>query len=251
MTHYAILGGGRLARHMGHYLSLLDHPWSGWARNPGSPLNSHDISDKQHRLEATIAPASHVLLLVSDAAIMPLVKKYPFLHGKLLIHCAGAISLPGIAGAHPLMTFAGELYGLEHYQQIPFMVESGYSFDKLFPDLPNPSYPINVEQKALYHALCVMAGNFPQILWRQVTLKMSKDLDLPAQVLQPYLAKTLENFQRSPDAALTGPLVRGDRQTIDRNLGALDRDPLQALYRGFVDLFESSADGADLVEKAS
>lgn len=251
MTHYAIIGGGRLARHMGHYLSLLGQPWSGWARDPASPLNTHDISNARKRLEAAIKPASHVLLLVSDKAIMPVVKKYPFLHGKILVHCAGAISLPGIAGAHPLMTFAEEMYSLEDYQRIPFMVESGYCFTELFPDLSNPSHPISVEQKALYHALCVMAGNFPQLLWREVTRKLNDELSLPAEVLQPYLAKILDNFKRAPDVALTGPLVRGDRQTIERNISALDGDPLQLLYHGFVDLYGSLADKADLEEKVS
>jgi len=251
MTHYAILGGGRLARHMGHYLSLLDQPWSGWARDPGSPLNTYDISDTGKRLEAAIQPASHVLILVSDQAIMPVVKKFPFLHGKILVHCAGAISLPGIAGAHPLMTFADDLYSLAEYQRIPFMVESGYKLGELFPGLPNPSYPIGVDQKAFYHALCVMAGNFPQLLWLEVADNMSRTLNLPAEVLHPFLGKILENFRRAPNAALTGPLVRGDLQTINRNLGALEGNPLQKLYLGFVELYESAGSAADLEEHVS
>ena len=107
MLHYALLGGGRLARHMRHYLSLLHLPVSGWARDPKSALNSHAIDDARTRLRTTIERASHVLVLVSDAAIPEVIRSYPFLRGKTLVHCAGARSFPGIAGAHPLMTFRG------------------------------------------------------------------------------------------------------------------------------------------------
>ena len=115
--HYALLGDGRLARHMRHYLGLLGLPCSGWARNGASPFNTHTGSDPAARLRATIDPASHVLLLVADDAVAELLRKYPFLHAHTLVHCAGALSLPGVAGAHPLMTFAGPFYTLEQYRQ--------------------------------------------------------------------------------------------------------------------------------------
>ena len=44
-THYAILGDGRLARHMRHYLQQEGQPCSGWARNPRSAFNTHDHED--------------------------------------------------------------------------------------------------------------------------------------------------------------------------------------------------------------
>ena len=85
--HYAILGDGRLARHMRHYLELLGQACSGWSRNAASPFNSHHESDASMRLRHTIAPASHVLLLVSDDALGPLLRQYPVLHGRRLVHC--------------------------------------------------------------------------------------------------------------------------------------------------------------------
>jgi len=254
-THYAILGDGRLARHMHHYLGLLGQPCSGWARNPASSCNSHTFADSELRLRRTIEPSSHVLLLVSDDAIAPLVRKYPFLHGHTLIHCAGALSLPGIAGAHPLMTFSQSLYALEQYQAIPFLVESGHDFTALFPALSNPHHTVPVEQKALYHALCVMAGNFPQILWQAVARRFEDTLDVPSTVLEPYLRQVVSNFLADPDGALTGPLARGDAQTIARNLEALRGDPLRALYRAFTMLHAANpaphAETDDLRERLS
>jgi len=238
--HYALLGDGRLARHLRRYLDLLDLPHSGWARNPESPANTHTDADAETRLRKTVAPASHVLLLVSDDAIANVVRRYPFLHDHTLVHCAGALSLPGIAGAHPLMTFAGDGYTLDEYRRIPFLVESGHDFGSILPGLPNPHHGVPVAQKALYHALCVIAGNFPQMLWSAVAERLEGDLDLPPEILAPYLRRTLENWLSTPDAALTGPLARGDDATVARNLAALEGDPLQDLYRAFQRLHSQS-----------
>ena len=236
MTHYAIIGGGRLARHMRHYFSLLNLPVSCWTRDRTSPANTHSIADAGDRLRATIQPASHVLLLVSDMAITEVLKRYPFLHEKVLVHCSGALSIPGVAGAHPLMTFSHELYSLEQYRQIPFMIDSGHAFNELLPGLPNPHFPIRMEDKPLYHALCVMAGNYSQILW-QATVERFSAIGLPASTLEPYLQQVVQNFVRKPGSALTGPLSRGDSATIERNLKALAGDPLEPVYRAFMELY--------------
>jgi predicted short-subunit dehydrogenase-like oxidoreductase (DUF2520 family) len=250
MTHYAILGGGRLARHMRHYLSLLNLPCSSWTRDAADQLNTHALSDPARRLRATIQPATHVLLLVSDDAIGDVLRRYSFLHEKTLVHCSGALSIPGVAGAHPLMTFSHELYALERYRQIPFMVDRGHAFKRLLPGLPNPHFAISLEDKPRYHALCVMAGNFSQLLW-QATAERFSGMELPVETLFPYLQQSLDNFIRHPESALTGPLSRGDQRTIERNLQSLGGDSLQPVYQAFVRLYESRQEPTALQEVAS
>ena len=240
MVNYAIVGGGRLARHFSEYFHLLEIPHSCWTRDHGSSFNTFDIPDAEQRLRKTIGTANRVLLLVSDNAIALLLKQYPFLHDKPLIHCSGALSLPGVAGAHPLMTFADTLYSLDTYESVPFMCEAGHSFNELFPGLPNPHFSISNGDKARYHALCVMAGNFSQILWKGVSERFEQQFDLPGSTLHPYLRQLADNFVEAPESALTGPLVRGDQPTIMRNIGALDDDPLQDLYRAFVRFYQSN-----------
>lgn len=250
MTHYALLGGGRLARHLRHYFSLLNLPCSGWARDAASDLNSHASGSPAERLRATAQPASHVLLLVSDGALGEVLRRYPFLHEKTLLHCSGALSIPGVAGAHPLMTFGHHLYDLEHYRRIPFMVDSGHAFAELLPGLPNPHFSIRVEDKPLYHALCVMAGNFSQLLWQAAAGRFTA-MGLPADTLHAYLQQSLDNFIQEPANALTGPLSRGDRATIGRNIQSLAGDPLQPVYRAFVQLHASDQQQSKLQEAFS
>jgi len=241
MVNYAIVGGGRLARHFSQYFRLLEIPHTVWARDRRSPLNTFTSADAEHRLRETVVDADRVLLLVSDKAITVVLKQYPFLYEKQLIHCSGALSFPGIAGAHPLMTFAHDLYAPDVYPSVPFMVEAGHDFKSLFPGLTNPHFSIGVEDKARYHAMCVMAGNFVQVLWKGVSDRFGQQLGLPAETLHPYLKQIAENFIQAPETALTGPLTRNDGQTMKRNLQAFENDPLQDLYRAFVGYYQ--ADG--------
>ena len=250
MHDYAIVGGGRLARHFSEYFRLLEIPHTRWARDCRSPLNTFVTTNAEKRLRETIANADRVLLLVSDNAIATLLKQYPFLHEKQLIHCSGALSFPGVAGAHPLMTFADRLYPLDTYQTVPFMCEAGYGFDQLLPGLPNPHFAIDVEDKARYHALCVMAGNFSQLLWKSVSDRFERQFDLPGETLHPYLSQVAGNFIDAPETALTGPLIRNDQQTIERNIHSLDEDALQDLYLAFVRFYQSKESGDLKLEKA-
>jgi len=247
---YAILGDGRLAHHLRHYLVLEGQRVSAWARKADSSFNTHANADAEQRLRGTVAGADRVLLLVSDQAIGTLLRRYPWLHQHRLIHCAGALTIPGVAGAHPLMTFGHQLYPRERYRDVPFMVEAGQRFADLFPGLPNQSYPVAIEHKALYHALCVMAGNFPQCLWQATGQRLEQELAVPPEALSAYLRQSLDNFLADPAGALTGPLSRGDATTLERNQQALGDSPMAGLYRAFID-FHADQNRPDEERRAS
>ena len=238
MINYAIVGGGRLARHFSEYFRLLEIPHNCWTRDRWSRFNTFDLPGAEQRLKETVSDADRVLLLVADNAITALLKQYPFLHEKYLVHCSGSLSIPGVTGAHPLMTFTDRLYDLDTYQGIPFILEPGPDFTRLFPGLPNPHFVINVEDRARYHAMCVMAGNFSQLMWKGISDRFEQQIDLPATAMWPYLQQVTENFIQSPESALTGPLTRNDSQTIDRNLNSLNGDPLKDLYTAFVNFHQ-------------
>lgn len=245
MANYAIIGGGRLARHFSQYFVLLKIPHTCWTRGRRSAFNTFALPDAEQRLRSTIGDADRVLLLISDHAIAALLKQYPFLYKKQLIHCSGALSFPGVAGAHPLMTFADDLYELETYQSVPFMLEAGFRFEDLLPGLANPHFVIKPENKARYHAMCVLAGNFTQILWKGISDRFEQQLALPAAALHPYLNQIAENFTRTPEMALTGPLTRDDQHTIKRNLHSLEGDSLQDLYQAFIRFYQNAEEQAE------
>lgn len=227
-----IIGHGRVARHFLHYLSLLDRPVLTWSRRTSSTSP----------VEA-LAACPTVLLLISDAAIVSFVTtEWPELRRKQLVHFSGSVVTDFVEGAHPLMTFGPDLYDLPTYARIPFVLDEGrMPFEQLLPGLPNPSFTIPASDRPYYHALCVMAGNFSTLLWLKLFNELHTRFNLPPSAAHPYLSQVSANLLAHGGRALTGPLARGDRSTIDANLEALKDDPFHAVYLAFVRAHENRA----------
>jgi predicted short-subunit dehydrogenase-like oxidoreductase (DUF2520 family) len=90
--------------------------------------------------------------------------------------------------------------------------------------------------RASYHAAAVFASNYVVALAAAAerTWELSGlPRDQARSALAPLLRGAAENVAERPTAAaLTGPLARGDTDTIERQLAALDGEPeLGALYR--------------------
>lgn len=249
----AIVGNGRVAHHMRHYFDAVGQPYTHWFRS-SSGTASHPTSHPRanqsrlaafkhklkklikpsHRpdLAATVAKASVVLLLINDDQIIPFLESHPELNDKTCVHFSGSLYTELALGCHPLMTFGGDFYALEQYRSIPFVVDEGVDFQSLFPLLTNPVATIKPADKVKYHACCVMAGNFSQMLW-QAMGKEFADMGLPEQLMAPYLLQNTQNFIDNPAQAATGPFVRGDMQTIEKHLQALQGHQLADIYRAF------------------
>jgi predicted short-subunit dehydrogenase-like oxidoreductase (DUF2520 family) len=150
------------------------------------------------------------------------------------IHFAGALSTPLAESAHPLMTFHDKLYNLETYRSISFVTEKGKrNFKELFPELPNQSLEIDSSKKNLYHAWCSMAGNFTSILWSEFFKKLESEFNIKKEAAFPYLMKITGNIIENPKA-VTGPIERGDKETINRHLHALEEDDFLKVYESFL-----------------
>jgi predicted short-subunit dehydrogenase-like oxidoreductase (DUF2520 family) len=67
---------------------------------------------------------------------------------------------------------------------------------------------------------------------------LQNEFQIPAAAAYPYLQQQAENLIRDYKTALTGPLARGDRQTMEKNLAALGGDPFQEIYKAFVKAYE-------------
>ena len=218
-VHYLLIGNGRLSRHLQHYLELLDLPYTLWTRCEQPPPPT---------------PCSHVLLAIPDDAIEVFLDQHPELAPLQRIHFSGSLHTSKAWGAHPLMTFGENLYPDANYADIPFVVDSDAPpFEHLLPGLPNPHHRLDPQLKARYHAECVLSGNFTALLWTHFFKTLEGQLGLPREAALPYLRQVLSNLQSDPNP-LTGPLVRGDRRTLRRNLQALQGDPYHGVYRSFV-----------------
>lgn len=227
---YAVIGDGRMANHFCHYLDLSGVSFSRWSRSADASLLNQ------------LSRATCIVLLISDQAIEPFIQQHAVLAGKRIIHFSGAQTIAGATGMHPLFSFPSHLYSLETYQKIPFIVDQdNVSFQDVFPMLLNPSFSIDPLKKPYYHALCVMANNFTTLLWRKFCSEMEGQFAIPSEFTHLFLEQTADNIVNNSQTALTGPLVRGDRLTIEENLAALEGDAYQSVYQAFVNVFNKGA----------
>jgi len=226
---YLIIGSGRLALHLATYFQLLKIPFVTWSR-----------AQSPTELAALIDPAPRVLLAIKDDAIETFIEENE-LPSEKTIHFSGALSTPLAIRLHPLMTFATTPYALSDYLKIPFVGETGApSLQTLIPELANPYFAIPKNSEDLYHALCVLGGNGTIVLWQQVFKMFQERLRLPAEVLQPYLARVCQNLAANPQGALTGPWVRGDLETISKNQNALKNTPYLNLYSSLLSTYQAT-----------
>jgi predicted short-subunit dehydrogenase-like oxidoreductase (DUF2520 family) len=88
-------------------------------------------------------------------------------------------------------------------------------------------FPLDDEARTLYHAGAVIASNYLVTLYRTAAA-LFDHAGAPPEALIPLMRRTIENgFE------LTGPIARGDWETVDAHLAALreERPELEPVYR--------------------
>jgi predicted short-subunit dehydrogenase-like oxidoreductase (DUF2520 family) len=95
--------------------------------------------------------------------------------------------------------------------------------------LGGSSFKLKKKDKALYHALGAFAS--PLLISQlaaaeKIGSKLGLSAKLTKRVLSPILQQTLQNYvEHGTAAAFSGPIVRGDVDTIREHLAALARVP--------------------------
>ncbi len=219
---FLIVGRGRLAKHLKQYFSFYNYSFTEWHRDSTESFLERAIESE------------FILLAISDDNIAEFYdKNAEFLTTKTWVHFSGSLYHSQIFGVHPLMTFSHKIYDKDFYDKIHLTIDRPLFQMKGLRDLfNNPLSYIPKEQKAFYHALCVMAGNFPQMIWKQCELDF-KNLNLPSDAITLYLQRVTENFIQE-NSPITGPLIRKDYKTVKNNLESLEGHALHPLYFGML-----------------
>jgi predicted short-subunit dehydrogenase-like oxidoreductase (DUF2520 family) len=228
LSENLIIGNGKMAKHFAHYLGLLKIPFI--------QVNRKDFTSLQ--IQEHIQKAQRIFLAISDSALAEFVEKN-YIKNKIWIHFSGALSIANAISCHPLMSFSEALYKLEDYKKIHFVISGNHQAEinlkEIIPFIDNPYTVISSQLKEKYHAYCVIAGNFPIILWSYV-MKEFAQWQIPEEALELYLQNNLNNFKKLKENALTGPLQRKDLLTIEKNINALgDDEKMQSIYKSFVE----------------
>ena len=225
-----LIGDGRLARHLAHYFQQAGVRYVLWSRRQQAEGRCPELRSLVHR-------GTRALLAISDRAIDTFVATHDELREVTRIHFSGRLVTPVAIGAHPLCSFAATLYPRELYERIPFVLDRGAPpLSNLIPGLSNPAFYIDPASRARYHALCVLAGNFTTLLWRKFFFEMETAFGIDRQHALPYL-ESIAGTLAGGGAPLSGPLSRGDAETIRSNLESLQGDPFEEVYRAFLNAY--------------
>ncbi|MDG4822435.1 DUF2520 domain-containing protein [Asanoa sp. WMMD1127] len=156
--------------------------------------------------------------------------------GQVVLHTSGAHGLAvlgaaAIAGArplalHPAMTFTGTAADLARLPGISYGITAPADLkafaEDLVHDLGGTPEWVAEHDRALYHAALAHGANHLVTLVNEAMDRLrDAGVVYPEKVLAPLLHAALDNTLRMRDAALTGPVVRGDAGTVARHVETL------------------------------
>jgi len=188
---------------------------------------------REHGIELR-EDAELVLLCVPDAAIADVAASIE--PGPWVAHTSGATSLSALApherrfGLHPLQTFT-KRRGPEQLDgafgavvaETPEARAHGVWLAEMLGLRP---FDLSDEARPLYHAGAAIASNYVVTLHR-VASDLFAAAGAPPEALEPLMRRTIDNgFE------LTGPIERGDWDTVERHRQAIRtaRPDLEPLY---------------------
>jgi predicted short-subunit dehydrogenase-like oxidoreductase (DUF2520 family) len=226
----AIVGAGRVGCSIGRALLAKGHRVVAVSvANQESARRVLDVLGHVAIVDPEDAPlaANVVVIAVPDDALAETAVRVARgrCEGAVVIHTSGihgtGVLAPcgeNVAAIHPAQTIpepTTELAGVYFGVTAPEHVREWAAW--FVAELGGIAIDVPEEQRGLYHAALSMASNFTVALAADAA-----DLLGDAKALSPLLRQTVENVIRlGGDAALTGPVVRGDAGTVRAHVAAL------------------------------
>jgi predicted short-subunit dehydrogenase-like oxidoreductase (DUF2520 family) len=243
-----VIGAGRVGAVLGSALRAAGHAIV------GASAVSRDSLDRVEALlpgipvleiPAVVERAELVLITVPDDALADLVAGLAatgaWQPGQLVVHTSGrfgwrvlepAVSSGAIPLAlHPAMSFTGTSLDLVRLTDCCFGVTAPGPVlpiaQALVVEMGAEPVVVAEEMRGLYHsALAHGSNHLVTLVAQSLDLLREAGIESPGRVLGPLLSAALDNALRSGDAALTGPVARGDAGTVAshvRAIGLADR----------------------------
>ena len=243
MAHIGVVGAGRVGAVLAAALRAAGHTIVAVGGESSASRIRIETLLPGVRVDkpSAVARGSDILLLaVPDDALSNVVTMLSasgaIRSGQYVVHTSGrhgaGVLAPAaevgaqVAAMHPAMTFTGTDVDLEHLPGTVFgctgeepvrsLVES------LVVDLGGRANWIEESQRVLYHlALAHGANHLVTLVSQAADLLRASGARDPATILRPLLQAALDNSLEYGDAALTGPIVRGDVETVRMHLSAM------------------------------
>ena len=259
-----VISAGRVGTALGAALERADHVVVACSaisaasrrfaerRLPDTPvLAVPDVADRAELLLLTV-PDVELLGLVNGLAATGAVHR-----GTIVAHTSGANGVALLApltaqgciplAIHPAMTFAGADEDVARLSETCFGVtaadEIGYAIAQaLVLEIGGEPFRVDEDARTLYHAALAHGSNHVVTLVADALTALRAALSgqgllgqeavgdapggLAERIIGPLARAALENTLRRGQAALTGPVARGDAAAVAAHLAALDEvDP--------------------------
>lgn len=178
-----------------------------------------------------LAGVDLVLLAVPDGVVAEVasrVRPGP----AVLAHCAGSLGLDAlaphqrVASIHPLVSLPDPVTGADRLRGAWFAVAGdpvtgAAAATAVVAALGGRAVSVDDEQRVAYHAAAAVASNHLVALLGQVE-RLAEEAGVPFEAYLDLIAGTLDNVSRAGAAAsLTGPVARGDWDTVRAHVRAI------------------------------
>jgi len=252
MTRIGVVGAGRVGAVLAAALRDSSEDFPGSAGPPDSfeiVAVAGESTASRERI-ATLLPGVHIdkptavarscdllLLTVPDDMLGNVVNMLSasgaIRQGQYVVHTSGRHGLDVLDAAaergahvlamHPAMTFTGTGIDLARLSGCAFGVTASEQTRDLAVSLVTALGGnlvwVPEDRRTLYHAgLAHGANHLVTLVSQAMDLLRESGADDPAATLRPLLTAALDNALSSGDAALTGPIVRGDVNTVRGHL---------------------------------
>ncbi|SLK02747.1 Rossmann-like and DUF2520 domain-containing protein [Novosphingobium mathurense] len=242
-----IIGTGRVAQALalGLGANTLSPPLI-WGRTATGREEAVSRIGRQAHASDTMADlveASDIIAIaVSDDAVASVIEKMATLipagHMPFVFHVSGRSGAAVLdplrekcaltAAIHPAMTFTGNPQEEVTRMTGAYFAITGSSdraWDmarQIVAELGGVAAEVTEDRRALYHAgLCHAANHLVTLLAGSSHILSAAGVEEPYAMLTPLVRAALENSLARGFDALSGPVLRGDRETIGRHIAAL------------------------------
>lgn len=247
-----IYGTGKVATSFGNHLQKLGYEVGYYGRSMQTFRSQNKmVFDSWNSI---LEWADYLGFVVTDAAITEVSREaYAASCGEIdrlelpaVFHMSGALDVGALEGnwpyrfsLHPLRAFADAVEDLNHTVFVLEQQKMTNQYDKnkgeeirLFVDsLGGTVMEIRSQHKVQYHLSAVIASNFAVSLMHFAKRYLALAGIEEERVLWPLVDSTIENMKRlGIDAALTGPINRGDLNTIKKHIACIGEEEDAVLY---------------------
>ena len=189
--------------------------------------------------QQVVDAAEIVFITTADDFIAKVCSQLRWRRGQAAVHCSGAGTVQSLDSArrqgalvgsiHPCQTFSGIEQAIANLPGSTFGIEAEEplksTLTQMVADLHGDVVYLTSEDKVLYHAAAVIACNYFTTLVKLATdlwKQFGKSPTDGIKAYMPLLRGTLDGIEKTGfPQCLTGPIARGDVDTIRRHMAAL------------------------------